>query len=203
MKTRQAGFSLIELLVVVGIIVILAAVSLPAISQYMRNYQIKGATQQVAGQIQIARTRAIMRNVNRSALFLVLSPTTYQWVMPDQSIIPPGDPRLPAGGWRTLAELQVDPAQAGPVYTLPVSLEFDTTGTTTSVLGFNRLGAQCDPTAGVACGTPPIDLTGAPGANYVVFDAATGQATINLLQRITGLRRTVTIMSGGRVLAQP
>jgi len=200
MKRKDAGFTLIELLVVVGLIVILSAISLPAISQYIRNYQIRGALQQVASEIQTARTKAIMRNVNRGALFLVLpdpiDPATFnrfQWVLPDQTI--------PAGGWRTLDLLQADPAQVGPVKTLPMGVRFVVTAGAAPSIGFTRLGASCDPAAG--CGTPPVD----PGAavvcpNCIVFDAATGVSTMTLRQDLTGLIRTVTVMTGGRVMVQ-
>ena len=200
MKRKDAGFTLIELLVVVGLIVILSAISLPAISQYIRNYQIRGALQQVASEIQTARTKAIMRNVNRGALFLVLPDpidpamfNRFQWVLPDQT--------MPAGGWRALDLLQADPAQVGPVKTLPTGVRFVVTAGAAPSIGFTRLGATCDPVAG--CGTPPVD----PGAavvcpNCIVFDAATGVSTMTLQQDLTGLIRTVTVMTGGRVMVQ-
>lgn len=199
MKTKQAGFTLIELLVVVGIIVILAAISLPAILQFIRNYRINGAAQQVAGEVQAARTKAIMRNVNRGVLFLVMPDPNnpalfnrYQWVLPEQV--------APVGGYVTLDQLQLLPAQAGPVKALPDGVTFVNAGTAPSV-GFTRLGASCDPAAG--CGIPVV----AQGAavlcpTCINFDPVAAQSTLTLTQEISGLTRTVTIMTGGRVLAQ-
>src|SRR4051812_41937734 len=82
-SSPSAGFTLIELLVVMGIIGLAAALSLPAIGRFIRNYRIRGATQQVAGEVQAARNRAIGKNVNLGVVFLTLSPTTYQWAVED------------------------------------------------------------------------------------------------------------------------
>ncbi|PYQ48153.1 MAG: hypothetical protein DMF78_21930, partial [Acidobacteria bacterium] len=76
-RTTEAGFTLIELLVVIAIIALLAAVALPAIGRYIRVYQIQGATQQVAGEIQAARLKAIGRNVNMGVAFVVWGPNSY------------------------------------------------------------------------------------------------------------------------------
>ena len=216
MKNRQAGFSLIELLTVVAIIGILAAVSFPAISTYMKNYEIAGGAQQVGSEIQLARTKGIMRNVNRAALFMVLPdanpvnpPNRYQWVLPDQAVLkacpawlgPPVCPPLPPGGYRNVGALQADPAQTGPIRTLPRGLQFVTNGNRGGV-GFTRLGAQCD-LVGSGCGAPLIDDTGATMCpDCVNFDAVSGQSTVTVLQPQTGLQRTITVLAGGRVLAQ-
>lgn len=186
---HQAGFSLVELLVVLGIIAVMSTVAIPAIARYTRNYRIRGAAQQVAGEIGAARTKAIARNTNLGVLFVALTDSTYRWVMQD-------DPASP-GIQQPLSTLLALPAQVGPLQTLPSGVRFDGASATTSAIGFNRLGGQC--TAGSSrCGS----LTGAPATNYVRLDAS-GQATVTLLQADTGLRRTVTITPGGRVLAQP
>ena len=46
-STRQAGFSLIELLTVVTIIVVLSAIAYPNIAEYVRHYRLRGGTNAV------------------------------------------------------------------------------------------------------------------------------------------------------------
>ena len=54
-----------------------------ALQMRMNMGRIKGATQQVAGEIQAARNKAISKNVNLGVVFVTLSPTTYQWAVED------------------------------------------------------------------------------------------------------------------------
>jgi hypothetical protein len=181
---------------------VLAAISVPALNEYLRNYRIRGATQSLASGLSQARTKAIMKNVNRGTLFVILpdpgAPTVfnrYQWVVPDQSLTA----LVPA--YRDLGALLADPAQTSPVYSLPGGVQFVPNGNV-DLLGFTRLGAMCDPAAD--CGAPPVPLGAAlPCPNCITFNALTGTSTVTLQQDRDNQTRTVTILTGGRVLAQP
>jgi prepilin-type N-terminal cleavage/methylation domain-containing protein len=185
----QAGFSLVEVLAVVGIIAVLAAVATPQIARYIRNYQIRGAAEQIATEMQTARTKAIMKNVNNAVLFVVVDNQSYQWVIED-------DPTNAFAPPQALNLLLASLTQAGPVNRLPSLITFSGTGATTSAVGFTRLGAFCQ-AGGTNCG----NMTGAPATNYI--NASAAGATITLTQANTGLTRTVTVSPGGRVMAQP
>ena len=179
----DSGFSLIELLVVVGIIAVMAAVSLPTIGRYFRNYQIRNGAREVAAEIQTARTKAIMKNVNWGVLFVTLSPTTYRIVVED-------DPANPAT--RTLNIL-------GPVRTLPGDVMFSSVGATDPSLRFDRMGAACDPGSSVTL-CPDVAI----GAKFVKYVTGTDSTAgtgwfIDLVQPSTGLTQTVRVLTGGRV----
>jgi prepilin-type N-terminal cleavage/methylation domain-containing protein len=203
------GFSLIELLVVVGIIALAGAIALPQISRYVRNYNIRGASQQVAGGLQTARLRAISKNVNLGVIFAVLSPTTYRIVIEDDQRPGMGTTALSPPSWRTLAAeswstLLSIPGQAEPVQSLPNGIEFANPSTCPGALGsandwgvrFSRLGNAC----GIAtCAGNPQSP---PSGTSYVATSATG-AAVCLSQPQTGLRRWVSVTTGGRVQAMP
>jgi len=215
-----SGFSLTELVVVVMIIAILLATSLPAILRYIRNYQIEGAASQVASEIQKARLQAITRNVNLGVVFVITNATQYQSVLEDDTRphsgaqVPPFWTDYPAEPWAAMAQAGVAlfTVQSSPIRDLPVGIQFDNsaacTARTINAAGgvnrwgfrFNRLGAWCDPGT---LGCPPPAGGAAPPlptTNFVVNNLG---ATICLTQPLTTLRKIIIVETGGRVRILP
>lgn len=194
MPKGERGFSIIELMMVVAVIGILAAVSGPPILNYLRVYGVRSAAALVAGEVQTARTQAIKRNTNNGVVFVILSPTTYRYFGQDA----PGMTSAPSGlapaQRRNMAQSELD-GLAGTIRTLPRDTRFRTGGAG-SAFCFDRLGMR-QSMGSVQC--PAVaDI---PAGNYLVAPGADTQIIIER-ETLTAVTRTVTIGSGGRVIAQ-
>ncbi len=207
-RCRQAGFSLVEMLIVVAIIMVISAVALPNISQYLRTYTIRGGSQAFAGEMQKARSKGIMGNTNVGVSFVVVDRDSYRWIMED-ILMPPAVPLelIPLGG------------QLGPLRDLPTGVEFEPTTVANSgpSVRFNRLGGYCNPAdTGSGCGPAAVGVCTAPESAaggrcaydpglFFVEPLATpsGAVEVTLWERSTDLRTTVRLVPGGRVYQNP
>jgi type IV fimbrial biogenesis protein FimT len=70
---RQDGFTLVELLVIVGLISIMSLFAYPTIRNMMAGYEFKGAARQIYGDLQMARLGAVKES---RAWRVVFSPGT-------------------------------------------------------------------------------------------------------------------------------
>lgn len=73
-KTRQRGMTLLELMVVVGLVGVMAAVGAPLLDDYFDMQRARGAAREIASSLTLARAEAI-RTGNAHIVFLTASAT--------------------------------------------------------------------------------------------------------------------------------
>ncbi len=210
-RERSKGFTLIEILVVISIIVIVSAASIPAGLNFVRHYKVMGASQNVATQMQMCRGQAVKRNTNRGILL------NFNYPQPGMYEFTSLDPNPMNGTWD------------GAVYPVYAPLSY-----TENMANYGAVPvppnntADPNPALGVMSphGVPrdlPNDVQFDPGAfNALLFRADgsvravnaagnPGNAAVNIVgvdfqvavrDNNTQIVKTITISRNGRVLTQ-
>lgn len=84
---KDNGFTLLELIVVIGIIGIIASISIPVFSVWLPNYRLKSAAQDIFSNMQQARHEAIRANETYRIKFDPKAPGSYKITDNDSNII--------------------------------------------------------------------------------------------------------------------
>lgn len=202
-KPHERGFTLIELMVVVGIIGLTAAVALPSIAGYVRSNRIRTGQDLVASALQKARNMAIMRNTQMGVTFITQDNNTF-WIHVEDTIA--GVTAGTVGFTRQGIDFDAPNAVLSTRFDLPDQVEFaanaaDCPGiagysTDEPAIRFDRYGVASLPETG----DDALVLDGGSVATPFIYSPAAGDRGVCLIDRQTGLRRWLLIASGGRVL---
>jgi prepilin-type N-terminal cleavage/methylation domain-containing protein len=115
----KAGFSLIELLVVVSVMLVVAALAVPTLTTTLDSFRMRGTLSSIANLAQRARTQAIKRNTSQHIHFSTVNNQAVSFVTDlndGVSVVRPvyPDPQLSDQTWLpTQFSLSIAPTGAG------------------------------------------------------------------------------------------
>jgi prepilin-type N-terminal cleavage/methylation domain-containing protein len=68
-RNCSKGFTLVELMISIGILTIMVALSIPAFGRYLQTWRLNGETDQLASMLRSARSAAVSKHVNTVFVF--------------------------------------------------------------------------------------------------------------------------------------
>lgn len=206
---RQRGFTVLELVVVIAIILIISAILAPKMVQIIDTQKLQSNAQAYAGLLQTARSRAVQDNTPYQVLVTTAPgvPMAYVDLAGNQTYVSGGSNPDPAvqldnpitvtdtgapSGFQTVTRLNIIPLN---LETTPPMV--DSTGANSPGLAFNERGLPCQrAAAGAACKNSTTIIVG-------------GNPTSTLVAWVTYLRFTnrngtyswaaVTVTPAGRI----
>jgi type IV fimbrial biogenesis protein FimT len=92
---RQAGFTMVELMIVIVVIAILSAIAVPNIISWLPNYRLKAAARDLVSNMQKARMQAVKENKNIVTRFDAgINPGFYYFDTNNDNAYTPGEYKI-------------------------------------------------------------------------------------------------------------
>ncbi|HJY85606.1 MAG TPA: prepilin-type N-terminal cleavage/methylation domain-containing protein [Candidatus Acidoferrales bacterium] len=150
MRTRQSGFSAVELMMVSTVLLILVAFAIPSIATAVADVRLRGSASDLSGLLQNARLAAVRTNATYTVRFGLPSGSGAYVDLNNNGAFDTGEPMIQFGG---TANQVAAPSGAGgapkPLDAAGGSLNWTATHGNVS---FNPRGLPCDSTQN-PCGT--------------------------------------------------
>ena len=105
----RGGFSIVELMVVLGVAIALTAMAIPAFTVWVPNYNLKTATGEITSALQFAKLAAVKENANVVIWFNTAN-DTYRAFLDDGAGGGTSGNNTQDGGEQTLKEGTLDPS---------------------------------------------------------------------------------------------
>ena len=135
LHSKQLGFTLIEMMIVIGLLLILTGIAVPNFLSYLPKNRLNGAARQVMGDLMAARMQAVSQNNEFKVFFL--NDHEYQILDDDDN-----DGNIDGGEWTQTKDIQSEysdvtfSASANPIF-YPKGTAYGSTITLTSAADSN------------------------------------------------------------------
>jgi len=162
---KQTGFTLVELLIVIGMIALISLIAIPNVIGILPDYRLRSAPHDLFSNFQKAKLEAVKRNINTAVCFSAGGYTVF--VDADDDFVQDGgEDVVVATNWSDYKDVSV---------TLG-NVTFDNSSGQPCI-AFQPNGIPVDNGGGSASGTAPIDNTNGKVTNVMVTQA--GNIRIN------------------------
>lgn len=168
MAKKNAGFSILELVIVIAIGLIVAAFVIPNLNAMLRTYRVMGDARGIAAQLSLARMRAASKSAPARLNFNLVA-NTFQLEVCTSLCNQAGATYTAEGGTQYLSQNVT--FGTGGVITPPAGLP---AVAQSAQITFNSRGISVDAT-GAPLGTAAIYVTNNQGAVYAVTVSIGGQ----------------------------
>ena len=99
LHSKQSGFTLIEMMIILGVMAVLSGIAIPNFLSYLPKYRLNGAARQVMGDCMAARMQAVSQNNEFKVFFL--NDHEYQILDDDDN-----DGNIDDGEWTQIKDIQ-------------------------------------------------------------------------------------------------
>jgi type II secretory pathway pseudopilin PulG len=192
LRRATAGFSVVELVMSICVMLILTALAIPSLMRSMRAYQLNSAAASVSDMLKFTRFEAVRRNTQINLQFTQNGPSWNVWtdsfVAGNGGPIDPRDKQQVIGGYPTLLPSGTAPPPGAISAALGGTTPIPLSGNNCSVT-FDARGAVRQAIGGALAGSPYVFYVG--NAN----DTDSGYRAVVLLP--SGSTQTWTAPAGG------
>jgi len=137
---KQNGFTIVELLIIIALIGIVTAIAIPNFMQWLPNYRLRAATQDLLSNFQKAKLAAVKGNVNVAVCFKNDNSGYTAFVDANANYVNDGEEVLANVAWDSYKSLVVD---LNPPFNT-----FDTTAGGRPCMAFQPTSIPTDASAG-------------------------------------------------------
>ncbi len=163
MRSTRRGFSLVELIVVLVIMMAVTAIAIPNFITYISTYRLRGAATEAAGLLQEMRIEAVKRNTVLQVSNGTMNGRTAAWVN-----LPGGTSSWDAGEPFLLLPKDITVTNYEHPGDATTGLQYTAQSPSTAVIKFNSRGLPCiTPSGGTVCDN--YDATNGVQVGFVVY----------------------------------
>ena len=158
---RQSGFTLVEVLVVIGLIAVISAFAVPTFINWLPDYRLRSAAHDLLSNFQKAKLEAVKRNLRCGVVFASAGTGYTVFVDANENYLFDGEDTIVQVAWSDYKSVSID---AG-------NTTFANNGSGNPCIAFRSNGMPTNPGGGFGSGTARLTNTNGKKTEIIVSQA--------------------------------